>query len=275
MGKVGYPDVWPPIDPCYSSVSLDNHHYMRNVIDLTRCEKKRQLVNMKDGIRAHRAAWDSPSTATNAMYLPDSNTIEIPAAMLQPPYFFSTHLPAAFNFGSAGSAIGHEFTHAFDQQGHMYGPHGKLSEWWPREVEREYARRVSCVVDLYDGRVVDPAYPNVCVDGKATINENIADIGGLRLAFRAFRRHLDTQKKHGHTRKVAGLTPHQLFFVAFGISWCQKDTPEYMKQSVRMDEHAPPKFRVNVPVSQVEAFADAFQCHEKAPLNPQERCSSF
>lgn len=273
--KVGYPNKWPPTDPCYSTVSLAKRHYMRNNIDITRCERKRQLKGLRDVRKVPRGEWDSPSTATNAMYLPDSNTIEIPAAMLQPPYFFNTKFPAAFNFGSAGAAIGHEFTHAFDQQGHMYGPRGKLGEWWPLDVEKQYKERIGCVVDLYEGSVPDPTQPHEQVDGKATLNENLADIGGLRLAFRAFRRFREENRFHANHSFVAGLTPHQLFFVAYGISWCETSTPEYMTKSLRQDEHSPARERVNIPVSQVEAFADAFQCHDTAPMNPKERCSTI
>jgi endothelin-converting enzyme/putative endopeptidase len=181
---------------------------------------------------------------------------------------FHRDFPAALNYGAIGAVVGHEITHGFDDQGRKFDPKGELREWWEPAVAEKFESRAQCVDDFYSGFEVAPG---VNVNGRLTLGENIADVGGVKQAHQAYRR---WQERHGDgaAPAVPGLTDEQLFFVAYAQVWCSLSTPEEDRLRITTDPHSPPKFRVRGTLAQVPAFAAAFACAEGAPMNPAERC---
>ncbi len=199
---------------------------------------------------------------TNAFYGPLQNAIVFPAAILQTPQF-GVGRAAAINYGTIGSIMGHELTHGFDDEGRHFDGDGKLTDWWAADVESEFVRRASCLVDQYSRY---ETLPGVTLDGGATLGENIADLGGLKLAYAAY-------KASGANESFAGsFTPDQQFFLAYGQLWCASFRDELLLSRVRTDVHSPPKFRVNGVVSNMPEFAASFQCATGSPMAPANRC---
>jgi predicted metalloendopeptidase len=202
----------------------------------------------------------------NAYYHPLHNEIVFPAGILQPP-FFHRGFPAAMNYGAIGGVIGHELTHGFDDQGRKFDPQGQLNDWWQPEVVEKFSAQAQCVDDLYSGYEVEPG---VKVNGKLTLGENIADIGGLKQAYMAYKL---WKERHGAPEPtVEGLTSEQLFFVAWGQVWCTLASPEIERVQVTADPHSPGRFRVVGPVSNNRAFAEAFGCESDQAMSPDDIC---
>jgi putative endopeptidase len=200
------------------------------------------------------------------------NDINFPAGILQPP-FFDPKRDDAVNFGSIGSVIGHELTHGFDDEGRQFDGKGNLEDWWTKADATQFTERADCVVKEYDGFVgVDDLH----VNGKLTLGENIADLGGIKLAFLAY---LDNAQKTGvdlqqkGSAAYGGLTPEQQFFVAFGQNWCQNNRPENLRLRMQTDPHSPEEFRANGVVRNVPEFQKAFACKTGQPMAPVNRCT--
>jgi predicted metalloendopeptidase len=259
--KIGYPDKWRD----YSGLELTASSYFANA--LASSEYDFDFEARKIGKPVDRDEWSWPPQTVNAGYLPTANEIMFPAGILQPP-FFHRDFPAAMNYGSIGLAIGHELTHGFDDQGRKFDPNGKLHEWWESEVAERYDAQAQCVADLYDSYEVEPG---VHVNGELTLGENIADIGGIKLARQAYQLQVD---RHDAAEPfVEGLTNEQLFWVAAGQTWCAVASPEYLRQQVTTDPHTPAMFRVYGPLSSLPEFAEAFQCEPGTPMNPKDKCA--
>jgi endothelin-converting enzyme/putative endopeptidase len=206
----------------------------------------------------------------NAYYNPLVNEIVFPAGILQPPFFYRGY-PAPMNYGAIGAVIGHELTHGFDDSGRKFDAEGQLREWWEPQVAERFEERAQCVEELYSGYEVEPG---VHVQGDLTLGENIADIGGLKQAYAAFKR---WEGRHGAPQMDAkmgesGLTPEQVLFVAFGQVWCSQASAEFERLQVTTDSHSPARFRVIGPVSNNPAFAAAFDCPAGSPMAPAQRC---
>jgi predicted metalloendopeptidase len=203
----------------------------------------------------------SPS-AVNAYYDASMNEMVFPAGILQPPFFQRT-AGRAENFGGIGMVMGHELTHGFDDEGRKFDGAGNLREWWTPAVGEAFEERAKCVVAQYDAYKVE----GLALNGKLTLGENIADIGGLEMAHRAF------EKAAGNEPDTAGFSAEQRFFLAFAQSWCANVRPPYARMLVTVDPHAPPRFRVNGSVANQPAFQRAFSCKAGAPMAPEKRCS--
>lgn len=259
--KIGYPDLWRD----YSKMEVAAGDYFANHLAATAFESDRQLA--KIGKPVDRSEWGFPPQTVNAYYNPLLNEIAFPAGILQPP-MFHRDIPAAMNYGAIGAVVGHEVTHGFDDQGRKFDPKGELREWWEPAVAEKFETRAQCVDDFYSGFAVAPG---VNVNGTLTLGENIADIGGVKQSYQAYRR---WQERHGDPAApaVPGLTDEQLFFVAYGQVWCALSTPEEDRLRITTDPHSPPRFRVRGTLAQVPAFARAFACAEGTPMNPKERC---
>lgn len=259
--KIGYPDEWRD----YSAMTIVPGDYFANHLAATAFETDRQL--RKIGEPVDRDEWRMTPQTVNAYYNPLLNEIAFPAGILQPP-MFHRDFPAAMNYGAIGAVVGHEITHGFDDQGRKFDPKGMLREWWEPAVAEKFEARAQCVDDFYSGLEVAPG---VNVNGRLTLGENIADIGGVKQAHRAYRR---WQERHGDGAEpaVPGLTDEQLFFVAYAQIWCSLSTPEEDRLRITTDPHSPAKFRVRGTLSQVPAFAAAFQCAEGTAMNPKDRC---
>ncbi len=260
QNKIGYPDEWRD----YSSMKLVRDDYFSNAMAGREFEFDR--LSRKIGKPVDRKEWGMSPQQVNAYYNPLWNEIVFPAGILQPP-FFNKDFPAAMNYGGIGGVIGHELTHGFDDQGRKFDPKGRLEEWWEPEVAERFESQAQCVDDFYSAYEVEPG---VTVNGRLTLGENIADIGGVKQAYQAYKQ---WEERHEATAPaIEGLTNDQLFFVAWGQVWCTLASKEYERLQVTTDPHSPAKFRVQGPVSHNPAFARAFGCSEESPMQPENQC---
>ena len=259
--KVGYPDKWRTYDFEVSRTS-----FAANAIAAIRFELRRQLA--KVGKPVDRTEWGMTPPTVNAYYDPSMNEIVLPAGELQPP-FFSRDFYAPVNIGDEGAnTIGHEITHGFDDEGSQFDGDGNLRDWWTKETKAKFDEATKCVQDQYSGY---EAVPGVHLNGALTSGENIADIGGVKLGFVALQA---WEKDHpADRRSVEGLSDEQLFFLAYAQGWCSKETPQVLEMYARTNPHSPPRWRVNGPMADVPAFAQAYRCAAGTPLNPGKVCS--
>jgi putative endopeptidase len=253
--KIGYPDRWRD----YSRLEIKPGHYADNVRAGTAFEARRDYA--KIGKPVDRSEWGMAPQTVNAYYNPLQNEIVFPAAMMQPP-FFDPAMDDALNYGAMGSVIGHELMHGFDDQGSRFDASGNFASWWTEDDRKQFEARTRKLVEQFDGYVAIDA---LHVNGELTLGENIADLGGLLVAYDAFQG--TAQAKAG--RKIDGLTPDQRFFLAFAQGWRRSYRPEALKLQVNTDPHAPANFRVIGPVSNMASFAQAFDCTAgDAMVNP-------
>lgn len=259
--QVGYPESWPD----YGSLKLKESAWFENSATATRLTF-RLTMDLADK-PVDRQVWYTNALTVNAYYDSQRNTIVVPAGILQSP-FFNSELPAAMNYGSIGMIIGHELTHGFDGNGRRFNAQGEQQDWWSAEASRQFDQRAACFVRQYSAFEV---LPGLFLNGSQTLNENIADNGGLKLAYYAYQL---WKSRGGHaTSPIQGLDDDQLFFVAFAQTWCALYTDAMAKSLVANDPHALAKYRVNGPVTNFPDFARAFGCAEGTPMNPQTRCA--
>lgn len=240
--KIGYPDKW--ID--YSKLEIKRDSYVLNVMRANRFDFERDLAEV--GKPVDRSEWMMAPQTVNAYYHPMLNEIAFPAAILQPP-FFDFKADDAVNYGGIGGAIGHEMTHGFDDQGRQYDKEGNLKDWWTKEDEKRFKQRAGLLVKQYDNyAVIDDAH----VNGKLTLGENIADLGGLNIAYDAFVKTLKTNEK------IDGFTPKQRFFLSWAQVWRGNIRKESLLMRLKTDVHSPGKFRTIGPFSNLPSFYEAF-----------------
>src|ERR1700736_3555078 len=253
--KIGYPENWRD----YSTLRVDRGPFVLNELRAENFEAKRQLN--KIGKPVDRTEWGMTPPTVNAYYNPKMNEIVFPAGILQPPFFYA-NADDAVNYGGIGAVIGHEMTHGFDDQGRQYDKVGNLTDWWSKESAAAYETRRKAVVDQYNEY---EALPGLHVNGELTQGENIADIGGVKLAYAALQKAL---AKHPEERdkKIDGYTPEQRFFLAFSGIWRSKIRDEEQKLRLNTDPHSPGHFRVNGPLSDLPEFAKAFNVPDGSPM---------
>ena len=254
---IGYPAKVKPYD---FAISRTDHG--ANMVASARYEVRRVLK--KIGRPVDPEDWQISPVTVDAFYDPSRNSMNFPAGILQPP-LFSEKYAAAVNYGDIAATIGHELTHGFDDDGAKYDADGNLHDWWSAAAQREFKARTTCVIEQYNA--YEPL-PGIKVNGALTVGENIADVGGLKLAFAAYR-----GVRAGQTPLVADdFTEDQVFFLAHAQGWCDKTRPEIVEMNLRSDPHTPRKYRVNGVVSDLAAFAAAFSCAPGKPMNPRNRC---
>jgi putative endopeptidase len=246
LNKIGFPPKWRS----YDGLAIDHASFVKNIENGTTFEFKRQLA--KVGKPVDKDEWDMSPPTVNAYYDPTMNQMVFPAGILQAPFYAKTQTPA-LNFGGIGMVVGHELTHGFDDEGRQFDAEGNLRDWWTPTVSAEFDRRAACVEHQYDDYV---AIDDVHLKGKLTLGENIADLGGIKLAFTAFER-ADRERP---TPAIGGFTPAQQFFLGFAQSWCANYRPEALRLLAATNPHSPPKYRVDGPLSNLPEFAAAFQC---------------
>ena len=247
--KIGYPDEWRD----YSALQVDAKNSALENLRLAQAfETRRQLSKVETAF--DRKEWRMTPPTVNAYYSPFNNEIVFPAGILQPPQFDAT-ADEALNYGGIGMVIGHEITHGFDDQGRKFDADGNLSEWWTPEDDKLFKERAQKVIDQYDGYV---AVDTLHVNGRLTLGENIADLGGVTLAYHAYQRYLS---RHGR-QDLDGFTPEQRFFIGFGQAWRRKVRPETERLRTLTDTHSPAFWRVNGPLSSMKEFRDAFGCKD-------------
>jgi predicted metalloendopeptidase len=207
--------------------------------------------------------WNAAPVTVNAFYSPGDNAITIPAGILQLP-FFADGYSLASNYGGIGVVLGHELTHGFDNSGRLFDRSGMLNDWWTPDTEAAFQARAQCVVDQYASYQV---LPGLSVDGQLTLPENLADMGGVNVAYDAWMARGDHEGARG------GLDDRQQFFVAFAQSWCENARDAFLQSQVSTDPHSPARQRVNGALANAPAAAEAFSCAPGTPLAPVNPCA--
>ncbi len=256
--KIGYPDKWRD----YSKLEIVRGDNLGNVQRSRQFEFNRQLA--KIGQPVDRGEWDMTPPTVNAYYNPQMNDINFPAGVLQPPAF-DLKSDAAPNYGDTGGTVGHELTHGFDDQGRQFDAQGNLRDWWTEEDGKEFVKRASCISDQYSNYVI---VDDIKINGKLTLGEDVADLGGLLIAYMAWKEDTKNQK----LEPIDGLTPEQRFFVGYGQSWCGQVRDETKRLRATVDPHSPEKYRTNGVVSNMPEFQEAFHCKAGSPMVNQNRC---
>ncbi len=251
--KIGYPNQWRD----YGSVKTDRASFFNTSLATSRFETARQLA--KIGKPVDRGEWLMSAPTVNAYFEPQKNEIVFPAGILQPP-FFNKDAADAVNFGSMGMVVGHEITHGFDDEGRQFDAEGNLKDWWSESSGKDFVQRASCVKRQFDDYV---AVDDLHVKGDLTLGENVADLGGLKLAHAAM---VEWQGKKAPTDAASRFSDSQQFFLGFAQSWCTKVRKEQAIQRVTTDPHAPPYWRVNGPLGNLDAFNAAFECSAGAKM---------
>lgn len=244
--KIGYPDHWRD----YSKLSISSPDYINNDLAASRFEFERGLGHL--GHPVDRSEWGMTPPTVNAYYRPSFNEIVFPAGILQPP-FFDPEADDASNYGAIGAVIGHEMTHGFDDKGRQFDAQGNLRDWWTASDRKNFQARADLIVKQFDAYVpVDDKH----INGQLTQGENIADLGGLKIAYLAFEKAGETQRR----RPIDGFTPEQRFFLAYAQAWRANIRPESLRLRLTTDPHSPNKYRVLGPLANLPEFAQAFPC---------------
>jgi endothelin-converting enzyme/putative endopeptidase len=262
LEKIGYPDHWRD----YSSVKTGRASYVENVQHASEFEFRR-WVN-KIGKPIDRMEWYMTPPTINAYEDPQTNTINFPAGILQPP-FFDKDQDDAVNYGAIGMVIGHESIHGFDDQGRKFDAQGNLHDWWTAEDGKEYETRGKCIADQYTQQIPEAG---VKQNGLMTQGEDTADNGGMHLAFMALESALKREGKDVDAKGPNGLSPRQEFFLSAANEWCTNERPELLRTQVLTDPHSIAKYRINNVVSNMPEFQQAFSCKKGQPMARENAC---
>ncbi len=256
--KIGYPDKWRD----YSNVVIVKNKYFENVVSASTNNYLFQLAKLNKAV--DRSEWfTTPSTVT-AYNNPNANEIVFPAAILQPPYF-DNNADDALNYGGIGMVIGHEITHTFDDQGAQFDKEGNVKNWWTKDDYAKFKAKTQNVIDLYNSFVV---LDTVHVKGAMTVGENAADVGGVSIAYDAFK----LTKEGQDSTKIGGYTPDQRFFISVARIWRVKMKNEFLRLWINNNPHSPPMWRVNGPLMNNPHFYEAFQVKQGDSMYlPEER----
>ena len=256
--RVGYPSKWWD----YSTLMVDRGPYVLNVKRANEFLTKRDLHKIGQPIDI--SEWEMTPQTINAYYSPSMNNINIPAGILQSPFFDPT-APAAVNYGAIGFVIGHEITHAFDDEGAQFDGHGNLKNWWTPADLKKFQDATKCIMTQFSQYKVDGDLP---LQGKLVMGEATADLGGLMLAYRAFHE----SKAYKTAKTINGFTPDQQFFLGVAHVWATNIRPEQMRNLITIDPHPPGLYRVNGSLANMPQFQAAFSIKDAAPMVNKLRC---
>ena len=256
---IGFPDKWRTYD-----YAIKRDDFAGNQLRSAAFEVHRALA--RSGKPVDRAEWKMNTYRVDAYYDPTANNTALPAGILQAPYFGQDRSIAA-NLGGIGMVIGHELTHGFDDQGAEFDGDGNLKKWWSKDDAAKFAEKGTCVADQYS---TFEAMPKGYINGRLTLGENIADMGGVKMAFKAYR---SLRKDASKVYVADGFSEDQQFFIAVAQAWCSKDRPAETQRRLISDVHSPPKFRVYGSLRNLPEFADAFSCTAGTPMRPAKTCS--
>ncbi len=261
--KIGYPEVWKS----YEGLKADRSSFLKSLEAAENFNLQYHLN--KIGKPVDKNEWHMSPSTVNAYYDSQKNEIVFPAGILQYP-FFNRESPDYLNYGAIGLVMGHELTHGFDDQGRQFDGEGNLKNWWNKNILKKFEQKTLCVENQYNKYEV---LPGLYINGKLTLGENIADQGGMKISYRAWKA---KQPKQSEKINVSGdkkeLNRDQKFFIAFAQSWCQKEQIPYTRMRVTVDPHSPSQYRVNGVVSQFPPFAKAFNCPVDSKMAPTNRC---
>jgi len=258
--RIGHPVKY--ID--YSSMKVVKGDPLGNSLRAADFQRKLDLKRFPKPV--DRTLWGMFPQTINAYYNPLANQITFPAAILQPP-FFDPNADAAANYGAIGAVIGHEMGHGFDNEGRKFDPKGKLRDWWSPDAAKAFTAKTDTLVAQYNGFY---PWPDLHVNGKLTLGENIGDLSGVEASYAAFKKY---EAKHGASPVIDGLTGDQRFFIAYAQAWQEKQREDAERQQVITNEHSPGRYRVNGVVRNVDAWYKAFnvQPGDKLYLPPDQR----
>ncbi|PXV58142.1 putative endopeptidase [Dyella jiangningensis] len=252
--KVGYPDKWKD----YSTLTIGRASYAQNMMNAKRWEIEDMIS--KFGKPVDRAEWEMTPQTYNAYYNPSNNEIVLPAAQFMIPGFADDQIDDAVVYGYvAASTIGHEITHGFDDEGRQYDAKGNLADWWTKEDAARFKQRADVMVKQFNA--YEPL-PGLHINGQASLGENIADFGGIMIGLDAFKKTAQYQRGE----KIAGYTPLQRFFLGYALGWLSQERDEKLRTGLLSDVHAPAKWRVNGPLSNVPDFYEAFGVKQGQPM---------
>ncbi len=256
--RIGYPEKWRD----YSSLVIDRGPYVLNVLRANEFLIKRDLN--KIGKPLDRTEWAMTPQTINAYYDPSMNNLNMPAGILQSP-FFDPNAPAAVNYGSVGFVMGHEMTHGFDDQGAQFDGNGNLKNWWSPSDLTKFNQATECIANQFSKYTVDGG---LHVQGKLVVGEATADLGGITLAYKAFHR----SSAYKQAKVIDGLTPDQQFFLGVAHVWATNMRPQQMRNQVTTDPHPPAQYRVNGSLANMPDFQAAFAIPKNSPMVNKSRC---
>lgn len=264
---IGYP-TWvedlETLDKYYENLTIGPANSFENYLEARRFFHNKSMN--RRGKTINRKEWHMTPADVNAYYNSPNNYIAFPLGILQRP-FFDPDFPQSVNYGAVGVVMGHELTHGFDDRGRLFDEHGNLASWWNNQSIEAFQQHTFCMVDQYGHFSV----AGMKVNGKQTLSENIADNGGLKLAYSAYQSWV---QMNGRELKLPGLdfTPEQLFFLGFAQVWCSASSDGHIQHALLTDAHSPERVRVLAAVSNSEEFAAAFQCPVNSTMNPVHKC---
>ena len=256
---IGYPDRFRTYD-----FDVKRDDFAGNLLRARGFEARRRLARW--GRAVDRSEWQLNAFSIEPYYDYKSNSATLPAGVLQPP-FFGPDRSVAANLGGIGMLFGRELAKGFDDGGGQFDADGNLKTWWTKDDLTRFDARTKCLVDQY---TAFEALPKQFVNGKLTLSENVADLGGVKMAFKAYR---DLRKDAAKVYVADGYTEDQQFFIAVGQAMCTRDRPEALAKRLASDPHAPPKFRVYGSLRNMKEFSEAFSCAPGTPMNPAKSCS--
>jgi endothelin-converting enzyme/putative endopeptidase len=257
--KIGGPDQWRD----FSDLTIRRDDYAGNAIRIAANDRQRQFHWI--GQPVDRNIWLMTPQTVNAYYAPSLNEVSFPAGILQPPVFDST-IDDAVNFGAAGTMIGHEITHGFDDSGRRFDASGNLLNWWMPRDEDAFRERAACVASQYGGY---SPLPGVMLNGNLTLGENVADNGGVRIAYYAL---MELLARKGAPAPIDGFTPEQRFFISYAQVWCENAADQDFRRRAQEDVHSPGRWRANGVLQNMPEFRKAFGCKDGAPMAPANAC---
>lgn len=257
--KLGYPDQWKD----YSDLEIKRDSYLMNTLRANRFAFKKMTEKL--GKPIDRTEWQMLPHQVNAYYTPLLNEVVFPAAIMQPP-FFDPMADDAVNYGGIGAVIGHELLHGFDDQGSKFDPKGNFAEWWTAEDRKKFEERTKILEEQFNEYEPEQGLK---VNGKLTLGENIADLGGLTMAYEAYQLSLKNKER----KAIDGFTPEQRFFLGWAQIWRINIRSEYLRQMLMTDPHSPGPYRVIGPLSNMQAFYNAFKIEKGNKLyrDPETR----
>ncbi|XP_068156294.1 neprilysin-4 isoform X2 [Drosophila tropicalis] len=271
--KIGYPDFIlnaAELNEKYAGIDIHPDKYFENTLNVLLHTAKTEQAKLHE--RVNKTNWQTAPAIVNAYYSRNKNQIMFPAGILQPP-FYHRHFPKSLNFGGIGVVIGHELTHGFDDKGRLFDSNGNIHKWWTDASIRGFDERARCIIAQYSNYTVEEV--GIILNGESTQGENIADNGGLRQAFHAYKRWQNEHPEEAQDEMLPGMnmTGPQLFFLNFGQVWCGAMRPEAIRNKLNTAIHSPGRFRVIGTLSNSYDFAREFHCAAGTPMNPHRKCS--
>lgn len=270
--RIGYPvevDLESKVNKEYERIHVTSDDFYKNTLSIWINGVTKNIKELREPVDKNK--WSTPPATVNAFYDPQTNQIMFPAGILQPP-FYHRNYPDYLNYGGIGYVIGHEITHGFDDSGRRYDKQGKLNQWWTNTAINNFKAKAECIQNQYGNYTVTAA--NMNLNGKLTLGENIADNGGIRESFKAYRKLVATKHKGKEEKPLPGLefSPNQLFFLNAAQVWCGIIRPKEAVRRILVDSHSDARSRVVGPLQNFDEFSKTFNCQAGSYMNPGKKC---